>query len=141
VNPHVEVIGHDARLTSENALEIIRGYDLVVDGTDNFATRYLTNDACVLLGKPNVYGSIFRFEARRRSSARPTAPATAASTRSRPRPGLVPSCAEGGVLGILPGLVGVIQATETVKYIAGLGESLAGRTAPRRPPWPCSSGR
>jgi adenylyltransferase/sulfurtransferase len=127
VNPHVEVIGHDARLTSENALEIIRGYDLVVDGTDNFATRYLTNDACVLLGKPNVYGSIFRFEGQATIFCTDQGPCYRCLYPEPPPPGLVPSCAEGGVLGILPGLVGVIQATETVKYIAGIGESLVGR--------------
>jgi adenylyltransferase/sulfurtransferase len=127
VNPHVQVIGHDVRLTSENALEIIRGYDLVVDGTDNFATRYLTNDACVLLGKPNVYGSIFRFEGQATIFCTVEGPCYRCLYPEPPPPGLVPSCAEGGVLGILPGLVGVIQATETVKYIAGLGESLAGR--------------
>jgi adenylyltransferase/sulfurtransferase len=127
LNPHVEVIGHDARLTSENALEIIKGYDLVVDGTDNFATRYLTNDACVLLGKPNVYGSIFRFEGQSTIFCTAQGPCYRCLYPEPPPPGLVPSCAEGGVLGILPGLVGVIQATETVKYIAGIGETLAGR--------------
>jgi adenylyltransferase/sulfurtransferase len=127
VNPHVEVIGHDARLTSENALGIIRGYDLVVDGTDNFATRYLVNDACVLLGKPNVYGSIFRFEGQSTIFCTEQGPCYRCLYPEPPPPGLVPSCAEGGVLGILPGLVGVIQATETVKYIAGIGESLVGR--------------
>jgi adenylyltransferase/sulfurtransferase len=127
VNPHVEVIGHDARLTSENALEIIRGYDLVVDGTDNFATRYLTNDACVLLGKPNVYGSIFRFEGQATIFCTDEGPCYRCLYPEPPPPGLVPSCAEGGVLGILPGLVGVVQATETVKYIAGIGEPLVGR--------------
>ncbi len=127
LNPRVEVIGHDARLTSDNALEIIEGYDLVVDGTDNFATRYLTNDACVLLGKPNVYGSIFRFEGQATIFCTADGPCYRCLYPEPPPPGLVPSCAEGGVLGILPGLVGVIQATETVKYIAGIGESLAGR--------------
>jgi adenylyltransferase/sulfurtransferase len=127
VNPHVEVIGHDARLTSENALEILKGYDLVVDGTDNFATRYLVNDACVLLGKPNVYGSIFRFEGQATIFCTAEGPCYRCLYPEPPPPGLVPSCAEGGVLGILPGLVGVVQATETVKLIAGIGESLVGR--------------
>jgi adenylyltransferase/sulfurtransferase len=126
-NPHVKVIGHDARLTSENALDIISQYDLVVDGTDNFATRYLTNDACVLLGKPNVYGSIFRFEGQSTIFCTEQGPCYRCLYPEPPPPGLVPSCAEGGVLGILPGLVGVIQATETVKYIAGIGEPLVGR--------------
>ena len=127
VNPNVEVVPHEARLTSENALEIIEQYDLVVDGTDNFATRYLTNDACVLLGKPNVYGSIFRFEGQATIFCDPEGPCYRCLYPEPPPPGLVPSCAEGGVLGILPGLVGVVQATETVKYIAGIGESLVGR--------------
>jgi adenylyltransferase/sulfurtransferase len=127
VNPNVEVVPHEARLTSDNALEIIAQYDLVVDGTDNFATRYLTNDACVLLGKPNVYGSIFRFEGQATIFCDPEGPCYRCLYPEPPPPGLVPSCAEGGVLGILPGLVGVVQATETVKYIAGIGESLVGR--------------
>jgi adenylyltransferase/sulfurtransferase len=127
VNPNVEVVAHDARLTSENALEIIRNYDLVVDGTDNFATRYLTNDACVLLGKPNVYGSIFRFEGQATIFCTDQGPCYRCLYPEPPPPGLVPSCAEGGVLGILPGLVGVVQATETVKLIAGIGEPLVGR--------------
>jgi adenylyltransferase/sulfurtransferase len=127
VNPHVEVVGHEARLTSENALEIIRNYDLVVDGTDNFATRYLVNDACVLLGKPNVYGSIFRFEGQATIFCTDEGPCYRCLYPEPPPPGLVPSCAEGGVLGILPGLVGVVQATEAVKLIAGIGESLVGR--------------
>jgi adenylyltransferase/sulfurtransferase len=126
-NPHVKVIGHDARLTSDNALDIISQYDVVVDGTDNFATRYLTNDACVLLGKPNVYGSIFRFEGQSTIFCTDQGPCYRCLYPEPPPPGLVPSCAEGGVLGILPGLVGVIQATETVKYIAGIGEPLVGR--------------
>src|SRR5512144_1368464 len=127
VNPHVEVIGHDARLTSENALDIIRGYDLVVDGTDNFATRYLVNDACVLLGKPNVYGSIFRFEGQSTIFCTDPGPCYRCLYPEPPPPGLVPSCAEGGVLGILPGLIGTVQATEAVKLIAGIGEPLVGR--------------
>jgi adenylyltransferase/sulfurtransferase len=126
-NPHVQVIPHEARLTSENALEIIRQYDVVVDGTDNFATRYLTNDACVLLGKPNVYGSIFRFEGQSTIFCAKDGPCYRCLYPEPPPPGMVPSCAEGGVLGILPGLVGVVQATETVKLIAGIGEPLVGR--------------
>jgi sulfur-carrier protein adenylyltransferase/sulfurtransferase len=127
VNPHVEVVAHEARLTSENALEIIGGYDLVVDGTDNFATRYLVNDACVLLGKPNVYGSIFRFEGQSTVFCTPDGPCYRCLYPEPPPPGLVPSCAEGGVLGILPGLVGLVQATEAVKLVTGIGETLAGR--------------
>jgi adenylyltransferase/sulfurtransferase len=127
VNPHVEVVGHEARLTSENALDIVREYDLVVDGTDNFATRYLVNDACVLTGKPNVYGSIFRFEGQSTVFCTKDGPCYRCLYPEPPPPGLVPSCAEGGVLGILPGLVGVVQATETVKLIAGIGEPLVGR--------------
>ena len=127
VNPHVQVIAHEAWLSSENALEIIRDYDLVVDGTDNFATRDLVNDACVLLGKPNVYGSIFRFEGQSTVFCTADGPCYRCLYPEPPPPGLVPSCAEGGVLGILPGLVGLIQATETVKLIAGIGEPLVGR--------------
>jgi sulfur-carrier protein adenylyltransferase/sulfurtransferase len=127
VNPHVEVVAHEARLTSENALEIIGGYDLVVDGTDNFATRYLVNDACVLLGKPNVYGSIFRFEGQSTVFCTQDGPCYRCLYPEPPPPGLVPSCAEGGVLGILPGLVGLVQATEAVKLVTGIGETLAGR--------------
>ena len=127
VNPHVEVVPHETRLTSENALEIVRQYDLVVDGTDNFATRYLVNDACVLLGKPNVYGSIFRFEGQASIFCTADGPCYRCLYPEPPPPGLVPSCAEGGVLGILPGLVGVVQATETVKLITGIGEPLVGR--------------
>jgi adenylyltransferase/sulfurtransferase len=127
VNPHVEVVPHEARLTSENALEIIGKYDVVVDGTDNFATRYLTNDACVLLGKPNVYGSIFRFEGQSTIFCTKDGPCYRCLYPEPPPPGMVPSCAEGGVLGILPGLVGVVQATETIKYITGIGEPLVGR--------------
>ncbi len=126
-NPHVEVVAHETRLTSENALEIVREYDLVVDGTDNFATRYLVNDACVLLGKPNVYGSIFRFEGQSTVFCTKDGPCYRCLYPQPPPPGLVPSCAEGGVLGILPGLVGVIQATETVKLLTGIGEPLVGR--------------
>jgi adenylyltransferase/sulfurtransferase len=127
LNPHVDVVAHDAWLTSDNALGIIREYDLVVDGTDNFATRYLVNDACVLLGKPNVYGSIFRFEGQSTVFCTADGPCYRCLYPEPPPPGLVPSCAEGGVLGILPGLVGLVQATEAVKLLTGIGEPLVGR--------------
>jgi len=127
VNPHVRLETHDVRLTSANALAILGQYDIIVDGTDNFATRYLTNDACVLLGKPNVYGSIFRFDGQASVFATADGPCYRCLYPTPPPPGMVPSCAEGGVLGVLPGLVGTIQATETIKLILGVGESLAGR--------------
>ena len=127
VNPHVHVEPYETRLTSANALDIIRDYDVVIDGTDNFATRYLTNDACVLLGKPNVYGSIFRFEGQASVFALEEGPCYRCLFPEPPPPGLVPSCAEGGVLGVLPGLVGTIQATEGIKLILGVGEPLVGR--------------
>ncbi len=127
INPHVQLERHEVALTSENALEIISKYDIVVDGTDNFPTRYLVNDACVLLKKPNVYGSIFRFEGQSTIFAYPGGPCYRCLYPEPPPPGLVPSCAEGGVLGILPGLVGMIQATETVKLIMGIGDLLVGR--------------
>ena len=127
LNPYVNVERFETRLTSENALEIIREFDIVVDGTDNFATRYLVNDACVILGKPNVYGSIFRFEGQASVLATPDGPCYRCLFREPPPPGLVPSCAEGGVLGVLPGLVGTIQATEAIKLILGIGEPLIGR--------------
>ena len=127
INPNVEIRKFETRLTSRNALEIMRDFDIVVDGTDNFATRYLVNDACVLLGKPNVYGSIFRFEGQASVFATKDGPCYRCLYPEPPPPGVVPSCAEGGVLGILPGLVGVIQATETIKLILGSGESLIGR--------------
>src|SRR5918999_396451 len=127
VNPHVRLETYETRLTSENALEIMRDYDVVVDGTDNFPTRYLTNDACVLLGKPNVYGSIFRFEGQASVFATADGPCYRCLFPEPPPPGLVPSCAEGGVLGVLPGLIGTIQATETIKLILGIGEPLIGR--------------
>jgi adenylyltransferase/sulfurtransferase len=127
LNPHVEVVAHDTWLSSENALDIIGQYDLVVDGTDNFATRYLVNDACVLLGRPDVYGSIFRFEGQSTVFCTEEGPCYRCLYPEPPPPGLVPSCAEGGVLGILPGLLGVIQATEAVKLVTGIGESLVGR--------------
>ncbi len=126
-NPHVHVEAYDTRLTSVNALEIIRGYDVVVDGTDNFPTRYLSNDACVLLGVPNVYGSVFRYEGQASVFATPDGPCYRCLFREPPPPGMVPTCAEGGVLGVLPGLVGVIQATETIKLILGVPGTLAGR--------------
>lgn len=127
VNPHVHVETYDTRLTSQNALEIIRDYDIVVDGTDNFPTRYLVNDACVLSGIPNVYGSIFRFEGQVSVFATGTGPCYRCLFREPPPPGLVPSCAEGGVLGVLPGLVGIMQATEAIKLLLGIGQPLVGR--------------
>ena len=127
LNPYTNVVKHNTMLTSANALEIFRDYDIIADGTDNFQTRYLVNDACVLLGKPNAYGSIFRFEGQASVFATADAPCYRCLYPEPPPPGLVPSCAEGGVLGILPGLVGVIQATEVIKLILGIGESLAGR--------------
>jgi sulfur-carrier protein adenylyltransferase/sulfurtransferase len=127
VNPHVQVERYPVRVTSANALDLLREYDIVVDGTDNFQTRYLTNDACVLLGKPNVYGSIFRFEGQASVFALPGGPCYRCLFREPPPPGAVPTCEEAGVLGVLPGLVGTIQATETIKLILGLGDSLSGR--------------
>ncbi len=127
INPTIELVKHAVAITSENALEIIRDYDIVIDGTDNFPTRYLINDACVLLGKPNVYGSIFRFEGQATVFATEDGPCYRCLYPEPPPPGLVPSCAEGGVLGILPGTIGVIQATEAVKLILGKGEPLIGR--------------
>src|SRR3954447_5134230 len=126
-NPNVKLELHATRLTAANALTILREYDIVLDGTDNFATRYLVNDACVLLGKPNVYGSIFRFEGQASVFATDNGPCYRCLYPEPPPPGLVPSCAEGGVLGILPGLVGVMQATEVIKLILGIGEPLIGR--------------
>jgi len=127
INPHVDLETYDTRLTSDNALEIVREYDVVVDGTDNFPTRYLVNDACVLTGRPNVYGSIFRFEGQASVFATADGPCYRCLFREPPPPGLVPSCAEGGVLGVLPGLIGTIQATETLKILLGIGTTLAGR--------------
>ena len=127
VNPNVRIEKHETRLTSENALEILREYDIVVDGTDNFPTRYLVNDACVLLGKPNVYGSIFRFEGQASVFYAKEGPCYRCLYSEPPPPGLVPSCAEGGVLGVLPGIIGSIQALETIKWIIGAGDSLVGR--------------
>jgi sulfur-carrier protein adenylyltransferase/sulfurtransferase len=127
INPHCQVDLYETRLSSENALDIIKPYDIVVDGTDNFPTRYLVNDACVLLDKPNVYGSIFRFEGQATVFNYEGGPNYRDLYPEPPPPGMVPSCAEGGVLGILPGIIGLIQATETVKIILGKGETLSGR--------------
>ena len=127
LNPDVKVEVHRLRLASDNALEILGAYDVVVDGTDNFPTRYLTNDACVLLGKPNVYGSVFRFEGQASVFDARHGPCYRCLYPEPPPPGAVPSCAEGGVLGVLPGLVALIQATETVKLVTGVGEPLYGR--------------
>ena len=127
INPHIQVDTYGEPLTSANALDILRDYDIVVDGTDNFQTRYLVNDACVLLGKPNVYGSIFRFEGQASVFYAKEGPCYRCLYSEPPPPGLVPSCAEGGVLGVLPGVIGTIQATETVKLIIGQGEPLIGR--------------
>ncbi len=119
INPHVQLDTYEARLTSENALELFRNYDVIVDGTDNFPTRYLVNDACVLTGKPNVYGSIFRFEGQASVFWAERGACYRCLYPEPPPPGLVPSCAEGGVLGVLPGIVGAIQANETIKLILG----------------------
>ncbi|MDQ1450610.1 MAG: sulfur-carrier protein adenylyltransferase/sulfurtransferase [Acidobacteriaceae bacterium] len=127
LNPDVKIVKHNTMLTSANAMEILKDYDIVADGTDNFQTRYLVNDACVLSGKPNVYGSIFRFEGQASVFATEEGPCYRCLYPEPPPPGLVPSCAEGGVLGILPGLVGIIQASEVVKLILGKGEPLIGR--------------
>lgn len=127
INPYCQVDLYETRLSSENALDIVRPYDVIVDGTDNFPTRYLVNDACVLLDKPNVYGSIFRFEGQATVFNYEGGPNYRDLYPEPPPPGLVPSCAEGGVLGILPGVIGVIQATETVKIILGAGSTLNGR--------------
>jgi len=127
MNPAIEITTHETRLTSENALDIFKDYDIIVDGTDNFPTRYLVNDACVLLGKRNVYGSIFRFEGQVSIFGAPDGPCYRCLYPEPPPPGLVPSCAEGGVLGVLPGIVGSLQAIETIKLILGAGDSLVGR--------------
>jgi adenylyltransferase/sulfurtransferase len=127
INPFVEVVGYETHLNSSNALEIFKDYDVIADGTDNFPTRYLVNDACVLLGKPNVYGSIFRFEGQASVFYAKQGPCYRCLYPEPPPPGLVPSCAEGGVLGVLPGIVGCIQALETIKLIIGAGDSLVGR--------------
>ena len=128
LNPNVEVIVHNVQITRQNALDVIRPYDIVVDGTDNFPTRYLTNDACVLLHKPNVYGSIFRFEGQASVFAPHLGgPCYRCLFPEPPPPGMVPSCAQGGVLGVLPGIIGLIQTTEILKLALGIGSSLAGR--------------
>lgn len=127
LNPHVQVDLYEVALTSENALRILEPYDVVVDGTDNFPTRYLVNDACVILGKPNVYGSIFKFEGQASVFNYEDGPNYRDLYPEPPPPGMVPSCAEGGVLGILPGVIGCIQATETLKILLGRGETLSGR--------------
>ena len=127
LNPDIEIVSYETRLTSDNALDLFRDYDIIVDGTDNFPTRFLVNDACVLLGKPNVYGSIFRFEGQATVFGYPGGPCYRCLYPEPPPPGLVPSCAEGGVLGVLPGIVGSIQAMETIKLILGAGDPLVGR--------------
>jgi adenylyltransferase/sulfurtransferase len=127
VNPLTNVVVHETRLSSENALDILAGYDVVADGTDNFPTRYLVNDACVLSGKPSAYGSVFRFEGQASVFAHEDGPCYRCLYPEPPPPGLVPSCAEGGVLGVLPGVIGLIQATEVVKLVLGIGETLVGR--------------
>ena len=127
LNPHVHVEGFPVRLTADNAREIADGFDVIIDGTDNFATRYLVNDLCVLQGVPNVYGSIFRFDGQASVFATAEGPCYRCLYREPPPPDLVPSCAEGGVLGVLPGLVGTIQATEAIKLITGAGTTLVGR--------------
>jgi sulfur-carrier protein adenylyltransferase/sulfurtransferase len=127
LNPDIQIDTFETRLTSDNALDLFKDYDIIVDGTDNFPTRYLVNDACILLGKPNVYGSIFRFEGQITVFGYPGGPCYRCLYPEPPPPGLVPSCAEGGVLGVLPGIVGSIQAAETLKLIIGKGESLVGR--------------
>jgi len=127
LNPHVRIVRHAERLSSANALTLFAAYDLVVDGTDNFATRYLVNDACVLTGKPNVYGSIFRFDGQASVFCTDEGPCYRCLYPEPPPPGLVPSCAEGGVLGVLPGLIGVVQATEAIKLLLGVGDTLIGR--------------
>jgi sulfur-carrier protein adenylyltransferase/sulfurtransferase len=127
INPHVDVQTYEVALSSENALKLFEPYDVILDGTDNFPTRYLTNDACVLMGKPNAYGSIFRFEGQASVFSTKDGPCYRCLYPEPPPPGLVPSCAEGGVLGVLPGVIGVIQATEAIKLITGIGEPLIGR--------------
>ncbi|MBF8247876.1 MAG: molybdopterin biosynthesis protein MoeB [Bacteroidetes bacterium] len=127
LNPEIEIEMHRARLSSENALDILKDFDVVVDGTDNFPSRYLLNDACVLLGKPNVYGSIFRFEGQVSVFDAEDGPCYRCVYPEPPPPGLVPSCAEGGVLGVLPGIIGTLQASEVIKLLLGIGESLMGR--------------
>src|SRR5207244_6638967 len=127
LNPDIQIQSFETQVTSANALELFKDFDVIVDGTDNFPTRYLVNDACILLRKPNVYGSIFRFEGQATVFGMPDGPCYRCLYPEPPPPGLVPSCAEGGVLGVLPGIVGSIQAMETIKLIIGRGDSLAGR--------------
>jgi adenylyltransferase/sulfurtransferase len=133
LNPNVQLTTYETRLTSDNAMEILKDYDIVIDGTDNFPTRYLTNDACVFLGKPNIYGSIFRFEGQttvflpRKFNGVEPGPCYRCLYPEPPPPGMVPSCAEGGVLGVLPGVIGLIQATEAIKLLMGIGTPLVGR--------------
>jgi adenylyltransferase/sulfurtransferase len=127
LNPHLVIEAHEERLDASNALRLIRGYDVIIDGTDNFTARYLVNDACVLSGRPNVYGSIFRFEGQASVFAVKGGPCYRCLHPEPPPPGLVPNCAEAGVLGVLPGIIGMIQATEAIKLLAGIGEPLVGR--------------
>lgn len=127
LNPHVEVVTHDGRITSQNAFDVLRGYDVVVDGSDNFPTRYLVNDACVLIGIPYVYGAVFRFDGQVSVFAAPDGPCYRCLFRDPPPPELVPSCDEAGVLGVVPGVVGTLQALEAIKLVLGAGETLAGR--------------
>src|SRR6186997_1154359 len=127
LNPHIDIQTYETALSSANALKLFEPYDVILDGTDNFPTRYLTNDACVLMGKPNAYGSIFRFEGQASVFATKNGPCYRCLYPEPPPPGLVPSCAEGGVLGVLPGVIGTIQATEAIKLIMGIGEPLVGR--------------
>lgn len=127
LNPEIEVVTHPGALMAENALDVLRDYDVIVDGTDNFPTRYLVNDACVLLGKPNVYGSIFRFDGQASLFDARRGPCYRCLYPEPPPPHMVPSCAEGGVLGVLPGVIGTIQAIEVIKLLAGIGDSLLGR--------------
>src|SRR5438552_7414991 len=127
LNPHIEIDTYETTVTSDNALDLFKPYDVILDGTDNFPTRYLVNDACVLTGKPNAYGSIFRFEGQASVFATKEGPCYRCLYPEPPPPGLVPSCAEGGVLGVLPGIIGVIQATEAIKLVTGIGEPLIGR--------------
>jgi molybdopterin/thiamine biosynthesis adenylyltransferase/rhodanese-related sulfurtransferase len=127
LNPHVQVDTYEEALSSENAMRLFKGYDVILDGTDNFPTRYLVNDACVISGIPNAYGSIFRFEGQASVFATKDGPCYRCLYPEPPPPGLVPSCAEGGVLGVLPGIIGVIQATESIKLVTGIGEPLIGR--------------
>jgi adenylyltransferase/sulfurtransferase len=127
LNPDIQIETFETKLTSENALELFKDFDIIVDGTDNFPTRYLVNDACILLGKPNVYGSIFRFEGQATVFGMPEGPCYRCLYPEPPPPGLVPSCAEGGVLGVLPGIVGTLQTNEALKLAAEIGEPLVGR--------------